>query len=667
VALPLAAPLVLSAVRAVIRYRGRVDQILSLNAVADALPFRLPPAPADSTLYEDAMYAFFETDHGKSVLALRTRTQDFADLLKARDEGARRGTIKRQLDACMALYYQAAEVDPTIALPGDAAPKVVGNGPSQELRLAYFVVESDRLTRNSALTRIILATADTLLEVVGENAGAFISSPRTRTLVESLLQEFAIDHDFDDASAREIFRQLLNATAVAVLDHPEVLPNKPAMTALYGAINDVRTKLKGDLGSDQKAQEEFFQLIDSDGLKQVVNAFLTRVGEDPSLVTGSQHARKAISAVLLEMRGEALSVFSDKGARVRALEALIAVGADRVQGVLAPKEGQGQPFSAALLTAVAKSVGDHARGRGIADKISRGELLGDLYGVVLRAAAAHAGALNVPKFGSDMVAALAGELAKVSPKAIKDEQTWNVLLGAALGVLGKHPAILAKNNVFASQVLAAALGAAAGAVSDGLSIADAEVVLDAALSSAGEHAAISGFGDTAAAVLQIVAKAVADAELKELKQPAARKTLLLGAVAALNANPKVWGDTKARDALQPLVTSLIEVAGEGRRRNLLGEQSVVEVVRRLLLAASRRARVLADNPAVSADLRKLLLIALEAADADLGRHVAHEDVPALLERATQAFLKAPFAIVEAARAGVDQLLNEILAVLEEER
>jgi hypothetical protein len=112
------------------------------------------------------------------------------------------------------------------------------------MRLAYYVVESQRLSRNSALVRILLVSADTLLEFAGENGSLFISNPQTRSLVESLIDEFAGKHDFDDEGAEEIFKTLLGATIVAFAENPPLeLANKPGLKAVFAALSDARKSL----------------------------------------------------------------------------------------------------------------------------------------------------------------------------------------------------------------------------------------------------------------------------------------------------------------------------------------------------------------------------------------------------------------------------------------
>jgi len=52
-------PVAISAVRSLIRYRIRVDQILSVKKTSDALPFTLPPLPNVNFEHTSAMAEYF--------------------------------------------------------------------------------------------------------------------------------------------------------------------------------------------------------------------------------------------------------------------------------------------------------------------------------------------------------------------------------------------------------------------------------------------------------------------------------------------------------------------------------------------------------------------------------------------------------------------------------
>ena len=84
-ALPITAPLAISAIKALIRYRYRIDTILALGMVEESLPFRLPRPPADHMAHLEDMLRFFQTDQGRIALAINNLDQVFEEI-KIADE-----------------------------------------------------------------------------------------------------------------------------------------------------------------------------------------------------------------------------------------------------------------------------------------------------------------------------------------------------------------------------------------------------------------------------------------------------------------------------------------------------------------------------------------------------------------------------------------------------
>jgi hypothetical protein len=250
VAIGLSMSLVLSAIRATIRYRDRVDRVLSLSTAAEGLPFALPQVPMDTKPQRDEMRRFFRTGEGQTLLVLNGLDQDFTrwDELLRSGHSIQGAALLDNFDQCTELYRRSQGIGLYVLQPQLRDPAMLKSsalsGSGDDARLAYFVVESDRLSKNSTLSRLVLITADTLLELLGEDASSFIAHPRTRSAVESLIKSFTADRDFDDESAREIFRRLLGAAVTTALEDTSLLPNAPLLDALYGAINDVRKELK---------------------------------------------------------------------------------------------------------------------------------------------------------------------------------------------------------------------------------------------------------------------------------------------------------------------------------------------------------------------------------------------------------------------------------------
>src|SRR5262245_34689924 len=103
---PLAIPFALSAIQALVRFRGRVDTILSLNEAAVDLPFALPPPPQDIAPHIDPMVAFFRTPVGEPILDLRGLRAEFE--LVAADPHA--PALQDPRDRLLDLYFKANDV-----------------------------------------------------------------------------------------------------------------------------------------------------------------------------------------------------------------------------------------------------------------------------------------------------------------------------------------------------------------------------------------------------------------------------------------------------------------------------------------------------------------------------------------------------------------------------
>ena len=169
-------PVAISAIQALLKYRERVDQILALKEASEAIPFSLPPAPFDFLAHQDEFFEFFESEQGGLVLELHGRASDF-EQFKVNPTSAENLDLRLEF---LQLFYEASDTAPIVLGPQSEARSVRS---SAEMRLSYYVVASHRLSRNPALTRILLASADTLLEVAGANAGLFISNLKTQAIV----------------------------------------------------------------------------------------------------------------------------------------------------------------------------------------------------------------------------------------------------------------------------------------------------------------------------------------------------------------------------------------------------------------------------------------------------------------------------------------------------
>jgi hypothetical protein len=641
-ALPLTVPLVISAIRALIRYRHRVDTILAMHTLEEGLPFRLPRPPTDHMAHFNDMLRFFETENGCIALALNDLSDDFNAVKKAHQTDA--SLPGKPLRRCFALYFDAAEIDPKTWAPGaDDADirKADLDRPSEEMRLAHFVVESERLSRNRPLTRILLTTADTLLEFFGENAGTVISNPKTAVVVEDLLTEFAVKHDFDDDSLRQIYKRLLNSVAIAVLDNPGVLPNRPLLKALFGALNDIRSEM-GDAGDEFVAR-----LITDEGFEKLVSAFLCQVAEDPAFITADKIAQEVIAATLRELgRNFPRILEGDKKAVFGVIEAGLALGTSHVDTLLARKMG-GHPLLTVVLCDAAKTVNTLAMQNAFFKQLATGDIFSDLYKTVLAAIAANPAALaeaaEIKVFTAELIAAYADILSRNKIKEVLSTETLRELVHDSLKVMSRYPEVVGRDNRFAAQVTAAVFEAAAPLVKDGFRRDDIVVVLEAAVAAANENLALLETKDCLTAILAAVGEALATDSLKVLLTSKGRRAALLAALQAVAVNPTVWRNLEAKNLVQPLVVGLLAgVANDPT--GLISGPVLVDYLRRSMTAAARRGKRFVDEDLDPGVLQAVLSIALTSAEKEIGNAIDAESLPLFLERVLQAFLKSPVAI-----------------------
>jgi hypothetical protein len=453
VAITLSTPLVLSAVNSLLRYRQRVDTILSLKEASAALPFRLPPAPTDPAPHYEKMLEFFGTSSGHTILEVNGLTPSFQRILDASRQGE--PVPQEDLNTCYSLYFEAADIRPRVIAPAaDAGDqrKMASSGPTTEMRLAYYIVESHRLSRNPTLTRLLLATADTLLEFVGENASTFVSNPRTQGVVATVIAEFAGRYDFDDDASEEIFRKLLGASVIAVLENPNVVPNEPAAQALMGALADIRETYRTKHGIEG-GDELVARLITKAGFQDLISGVIGHVTEDPSFLTSSETARKVITAMLTEFSENLTQIFDgDPEAMFGVIEAGIVVGAANVDSILAKDLGD-RPLATAVLSAVAGHIGTQAEQRALFKSLASGGIYAGIYKVALSAVAVNPRALGTEtglnQFTDEFVVSLAKTLSETPLKETFTVTTWRNTVAGSLEVVARHPEALAGNHALA--------------------------------------------------------------------------------------------------------------------------------------------------------------------------------------------------------------------------
>src|SRR5262245_37945191 len=112
-------PLVLSAIRAVMRYRDRVDRVLSLSTAADKLPFDVPPVLGDPADYFEPMRIFFRTPEGQTILAVQGLQEGFNtwDRMVRDKQPVDAPALKQNWLDCSALYRRTVNMGPYLLQP----------------------------------------------------------------------------------------------------------------------------------------------------------------------------------------------------------------------------------------------------------------------------------------------------------------------------------------------------------------------------------------------------------------------------------------------------------------------------------------------------------------------------------------------------------------------
>lgn len=670
---------VMSAITAVLKYRGRVDTILSLNETTKGLPFRLPPAPKheDRSRFLRQMWAFFESPTGLAILHTRDLVADFDDVKAAAANNLNPPAAK--LDRCYTLYFEAADIPAALLASEDAGPgdlrALASSGPDTEMRLAYYVVESQRLSRNPVFARLALATVDTALEFLGENAASFIANPKTRVLVESVISEFAVKQDFDDFSIRTIYQSLLGSALFAALDNPDSLPNEAALKALFGALNDLRAAGLADRGDDaggrERADEFFARLITAEGFRTLTSSLFRQVASDPSFVSSDKVAKEVITATLNTFaEGFPEILDGDKTAVFGVIEAGLAAGAQNVEGVLKARIGE-RPLVTAVATAIAGNIGEHAAANALFGELGTGRIFADFYRVALDAVASNPDALAntaaLPPFARDLVTSLARVLSDTPLRESFERETLRDVVSKSLVVLSKHPELVARDSRFASTVIGAAFEAAGKAISDGLQSDDVIAVTDVALKSATDNLALLAMDDRFRSVLVTIGSALGTEGVKPLLTRAGRREALTVSIRAVAANPAVWAGFDEADILQPLTLGLIDGLTSDPTKLLSGPVMVAALRKSLSAVARRGAVLLAGDRVGHEELKSLLTLSLAAAETEIGTSIDGENLPDFLERVILSYLAAPFVLAEGGSETFDVFIRDLLTQLDTAR
>lgn len=670
-ALPLALiPVALSAVRALLKYRRQLDRIFVDRETTAGLPFMIPPPPTAIGQHVPGMQMYFATQAGQDMLVLTGMKPIFDKPSKA----------DADLKKLVRLYLEAEGLSLQRVGPvGDGSGMDIAPGRRSEAQLAYIMVSSARLSQNPTIARVVLATADTLLEFGAENASLFIDSPKTAGIVRTVVAEFAGERDLDDMSAEMLARHLIGAAVVTAVEYRDDLPEHPALGVLYTAFAELRREHGTNFANN---------IIARDGFQKVVQAYLTTASKDPALTemlgkaaTGRAvddplaiAATKSFGAMLEKLGSDLDDILEDPAAFAGVLEAGIAVAATHAGAVL-EKEIEGKPLTVAVLTSVAEEIGQRAQSGTAGDtlfaELATQELWGSLFKIALASVAANADAISAQADVDDMVGKLiavtAGVLSEDALQRIRDERGDAVLrqlLSRSLLVLAEDTEALVGDDPFANKVAGAVLEAAAPLVEDGLNSDDVVPLLDAAVKAATGNLALVEMDDKLRLVLISLTTALRADGIKPLLTNTGRRDALWAGLDAVAANPKLWAeivDDNHVNLLQPLVSGLLH----GLRTdptNLLSGPALVEAFRLSLGALGQRGDSWIRQQNAGQELEALMSQALQRAQAELGRTIDGENLPTFLQRVILGFLAAmatggapsdPAAVIDAAVASLE--------------
>ena len=655
--------LVISVVFDLIRYRDRVETILAVREAGEGLPFLLPPAPADEAPHLEEMIAFFATPPGQAILILQGLGQAYDQFcLDPRSIDNREIATTRQ--RLFPLYFEFAQVRPAQLGPEDPSPgRMSGRGPEVGLRLAWYVVESERLSRQPAFVNLLLATTDTLLEIVGQNAGLFIHHPRTRGLVESLLGEFALKGDLEDQRFLLLFRRLLGSTVLAFGENQGRVRQQTSLKAFYAALANVRGTL-GREGDDLAAS-----LISADGFEQFLLALTTEVARDPAFLIKDRLASEVVTAMLSRISQDFPSLLNDSPALLGVLEAGLGAAASHTAAILDPKWSEDEPFLSGVLVAILREVGQRARQDSLFATIASGEVVPALYRTTLVAVATTPLRLTNPgeaaRFVGTLVNGLAALLAQQEMQSLGSPGTLRQLAIESLRVLARHPRLLVGQNLFAIELLASVLRAGAVTIADGadgLAREDLLELVEQVLLAVTFNAALLRLESRPGEVLLAIGRALAAVNLTEQLDAKGRMQVLQAALRAISANPTVWNCLLEQKLTLPLVHALLlplKADGTG----LLTGAILVDTAVRLFHLVSRRGLAITEQRVDLAALEAYLTQAVKRIERELGRTIDGTLLPHLLERLAGAALDTPSRLGPEPEISIDDLLPTLLAEL----
>lgn len=651
--LPFAAiPLAMSAIEALLKYRRRIDEILSTKETTVELPYLLPEAPSNDEPHWNAIIQFFEPKDsiGQALLLVNNLQTVFEQFANARKEGKNPDYEARK--KLYRLYCEASGVPIEKKGPsGQPLYSYLDAGANPDMILAYYVVSSQRLSQNPAVTRIILATADTLLEVAGQNAGIFISNKKTRAIVETLIDEFAVKRDFDDEKSELILKTLLGSAIVAVAENPGKLAEKPALKPLFSAIGEVRKKLGDDFVA---------KIISYEGFNALASSYLIHVAEDTSFITKDEFFKSVLSQTLLELGNKFETIQRDPKAILGVLEVALTASAANVDVILNRKFGD-KPLLVAVLRAVADQIEQLGKDNQLIRSIGSGTLFPAIYSTALKAIEANPSLINdvikTKDYVGNLLAGLAGVLANYKPGTQPSDEVLKNIVVKSLNVLATQSDFLGKNQKFANAILTAVFKAGAQVGSDGFSIDDLLAVIQEAIKVASENIGLVKIDSRYADIIESFATVLVQQDISKLLSPEGLRDTMFAIIKTIAANPAMWNGLHEKNLVQPVVLAVLSSLAKDPT-NLLSGPKLVDVIHQIFVVLARQGNKFINSNIAPADINELLKNALTRAQSEIGNSIDSENVVNFLIQVLKAYIQSPFPISKI--QDVENLLSDVL-------
>ncbi len=632
--------MVITGISLLVKNIDRVDKILATREAGESLPFALPHAPIEFQIeYHKPMIEFFRSDEGKLILEV----YDIADKFRFFEDNYRTTPFDEQIldirGGLVALYFESTGIRPKTHGPDvSSEQRQDSRRIGRDRRLADYIVESARVSRNPVVVSMLLLMSDTLLEFAGQNASIFISHPRKRAVIETLLNEFALKGDWEDQGFVSIFRRMLGSTLIAFGDNPGQLEHPGGLKVLFAALNQLREST----GEEEK--DLVSVIISADGFEKLMVAVATEAANNPSFLTRDQQAQDMLTLLLKRVAAEIPELKNDRKALTGLVQVSIGAATSTAAALLDSRaEGQ-QPLITDILVGVLRKVSDLGQSDQLVSQIISGDIIGPICQVALLAVSKDprrfTASQQVADFTSGLVTGIAGIVGSQNLRSIWSDEVRRTLLTETLSVLGRYPGLLGSRHEFTLRLISSLYQAGAGAIADGLERRDLVELVEAVLQASSSNVALLKLDHRFTAAVESAGRAIAAVPLSSLIDKEGRKRLIKSSLQAIIANPVVWGKLQDNEMIEPLIKAML-AALTADRSGFISGSVFVDSAARMMQVMSRKGLLLFRNEVEITSLGSFLEMVVLKLEAETGLGVDGESLPHLLERATIAILDQP--------------------------